>query len=142
MFNERSQDLPIIERKLLAQELKLPAGIRKHIRNLKEEGRFEEAVRFRRESITRKIVPKKLLENMTNSTLRELIISNSPEIQALSALKLTWLLNVSGLISDSEREADLYQIHQSWPEQSELLKQKDIPIVFEVSKLATKADNS
>ncbi len=141
MFNERSRDLPIIERKLQARELHLPNGVRKHIRRLKENGQFEEAVRFRQESVIKKMRPRKQLENTINSNLRDLIVSESPQIQAVSALKLTWILNAIGEIDDSEREADLYTIHRNWPEQSELLK-NDTPIVFEVANLVNRVNNS
>ncbi len=142
MFNERSRDLPIIERKLQARELRLPNGVRKHIRRLKESGQFEEAVRFRQESVIKKMRPQKQLENTINSNLRDLIVSESPQIQAVSALKLTWIFSAKGEITDSEREDDLYTIHKNWPEQSDLLIANDTSIVFEATMLVYKAANS
>ncbi|HSX48839.1 MAG TPA: hypothetical protein VLE44_01105 [Candidatus Saccharimonadales bacterium] len=129
------------EIRLASLEPRLPQGIRKHIRKLKENGRLEEAIRFKEEA-RKKRTPKQKLEDEKNKNLKQLIISNDPEQQATAAYKLTHILGMTGETTKSEREADLYAIHRTWPEQGDVLSQIEIPTIIEVSKLVEEASRT
>ncbi len=129
------------EVRLASLEPRLPQGIRKHIRRLKEEGRLEEALRFKEESRKKK-TPKQKLEDETFKNLKQLLISNDPEQQSTAAFRLTHILGMTGETTMSERHADLYGIHQTWPEQGRHLNDIEVSTIVEISELVEAASRS
>ena len=129
------------EIRLASLEPRLPQGIRKHIRKLKEEGKLEEAIRFKEEARKKK-TPKQKLEDEKYKNLKQLIISGNPEEQASAAFRLTHILGMTGETTMSERHADLFSIHQTWPEQGSHLNDIEISTIVEISELVEAASRS
>lgn len=128
-----------LEKKFSEREMRLPSGVRRHIRRLKEEGKLEEALRIRTESTERKRSARERLEEKLNDNLRDALISDDPKAQALGAFTSTWILNKTGDIPDDERQADLATVYRNWPEQDNALIERASSIVVEISKLAKAA---
>lgn len=136
-------DLNFIEHRFADRELKLPKGIRKYIRRLKQEGKLEEAFRVKKESTERKRSARDKLNDKLNENLRDVVLSDNPEQRALGEFTTTWMLSKTGEIPTlEERRADLEQVYRSYPEQSDTLETKAPSIIAEVSKMVKEADNS
>jgi hypothetical protein len=127
-----------IERRISEIDFRLPNGVRKHIRRLKEEGKLDEAIRFREESLKSKKSAREKLDNEKKACLRG-ILSNDPQSQAFAAFELTWIINKIGEITDEERYADLAQVYINWPDQSDALEGRASSIVAQLSKLVKEA---
>ncbi len=135
MNTERSSDFLEIEQKFKARELRLPNGVRKYIRRLKEEGLFQEAMKVRQSEIGKgKSVGERLTERL-NLDVRTVIVSDSEKERALGEFDATWILSQTGEIDPSMRMADLNQIYRTYPQQEELLEARGPVIVTEVAKL-------
>jgi len=60
--------------------------------------------------------------------------------QAVAARDLTLILNKTGEIDDSQKEADLFIVHKNWPEQEDALHATELSIIDEIARLSEEAD--
>lgn len=135
-------DLYSVERKFEEREFKLPNGIRKYIRRLKQEGKLSEALRVKSESTEKKRTARQRLQDKLDENSITAIVSDDPQKQALSEFTATWLLSLTGEISTEERQVDLGKVYDTHPDQEDNLSAVASSIVIQVSKLAKEAGNS
>lgn len=135
MNGERYRETILLERKISEIDPRLPYGIKKHIRELKRQGRLYEAINFREQQLNVRRTPGQKLQLEKKLSLRQLLTSDSERIQALSALKLTWICSYQGEITDAQREADLFKIHRTWPDQGDYLLTQNAVILVEIANI-------
>ncbi len=140
MSTERFIETNDIEKKLSERELRLPKGIRKYIRTLKEQGKLKEAMKVRREELEKKKSAREKLQDVLNLEIAESILSDNDKIQALSKFRATWILSQTGEIDPRERIADIENIYREHPEQDLELQEKGQKIIAEVAELVKKAN--
>jgi hypothetical protein len=141
---DNNVDLLLIESRLSSIDPRLPKGVRKHIRRLKQEGKLTDAIIFKtnEEKKKRARSAREILEDYKKEDLRNLLFSNDQRIQANAAHRLTLVLNKTGETDNSERESDLFEVHKYWPEQSEDIQASEIPLINQLSQLAAEADET
>ena|SRR5258708_38428439 len=128
-----------IEQKVEDRLGKLPNGIRKHIRRLKEEGKLEEALKVRKEAVERRSAQQKL-EDKLNDSLRQAILGNEEE-QAIGEFTATWIIAKKDNLTPEERIADLQSVYDNHPKEDKLLEESASKIRDEVSKLHQEANS-
>lgn len=90
------------------KELRLPKSIRAYIRRLKADGQFERAM-----AVAREVRERKLKERQQNAekelyrSIRELLETKDPQVQAVEEIRAIWLLYASGVIDSDEKTAEL-----------------------------------
>lgn len=93
---------------------KLPKSISTYIRRLKAEGKWVEAMsvaqqeREKKGRIKRRTRQEKAREEL-NKTVRELLETNDPEIEAVMEIRGIWLLEAAELINPEERLMELLE---------------------------------
>jgi len=95
------------ESNLDSKEPKLPAGIRKYIRRLKEDGNWDEAMEVRKREIGKRITRGQVINNQLNVSIRTLVDSDDPVQQYVHQIRATWLLESGDVITAEERKAQL-----------------------------------
>lgn len=128
-----------IEQKLSDREPRLPKGVRKYIRRLKEDGLFQEAMKVRQSEIGKKKSAGERLAERLNADVRTAIVSDNEKDRALGEFDATWILSQTGEIDPHTRMADLDQVYRSYPQQEDILETKGPVIVTEVAKLVREA---
>lgn len=97
------------------KEPRLPKSIRAHIRSLKAAGQWEEAMRVAKEVREEKLQSRQQkAEVELNRTIRKIIETNDPQVQAVEEIRAIWLLYATyfyatGIIDSDERSSELLQ---------------------------------
>mgnify|MGYP001566967931 CR=1 FL=1 len=108
-----------LDAKLKAKEPRLPRRVAAHIRTLKQEGMFDEAMRYRERIIGQKKARYERLQSATDElhkTIREMICTDDPVKEGAANIKITWLFNAVGQItSTDERNREILEILNSVP---------------------------
>lgn len=110
------------EELLTAKELRLPVGVRRRIRRLKEQGMQEKAIGYRRGEVEKAIRKRKgktkmqKAEEILDETIKQIVESDDPEKQGESLATATWLADFVGESTAEERAEDLSKILQEHPE--------------------------
>lgn len=108
---ERLTDVPKdLEGLVATKEPRLPGSIRKYIRDLKAEGRWEEAMEVAQQVRERKAQKReeKAREEL-NRTILELLTTNDPEVEGEKEIRAIWLLEAAGVINSEERLEELLE---------------------------------
>lgn len=95
-----------VDERFLSKEPRLPQGIRKHIRKLKEDGRLEEALRFARSQRDKKTRSLNAVGRLKEDVA---IILESDDLkqEAVAVIEATWALSRLGDLKPGERSADI-----------------------------------
>ncbi len=116
-----------LDLKLQAKEERLPKSIRTYIRRLKEEGRWEEAVRFREFVIKQKKTRQEIAVDELHKTIKEVICEQDPVKEASGEIKIIWLLNATGEIDQQGRREEIINIFDSQPQSLQAVLEKVLP---------------
>lgn len=113
-----SESLKQLEKELGTKEPRLPSSIRKYIRALKQAGRWDEAMEIRnrlyKQTLGRKSKTREeRAEEELNRTIKQILITQDPQVQAENEAKAIWLLNVTGVINKEERMQELLALLDS-----------------------------
>lgn len=130
-----------LERLLAVKDPELPSSIKKYIRRLKEADRWDIAMGVRQEEME-KAKKKRGIETREqrarkelDRTIRQILETDDPQLQAEDEVKAIWLLDISGGINQEERIQDLLSILDSKaPELKEFLEGR----MFEIREQALK----
>ena len=103
-----------LEKKLRAKELRLPRRVAAHIRDLKQQGRFEEAMSLRKRIIDQKTTRYKkqraAVEEL-HRNIHEMICTDDLVEEAVGNIKIIWLFNATGDIQTTdERNREIIEI--------------------------------
>jgi hypothetical protein len=103
-----------LDRKLQAKEARLPKGIRKYIRRLKQEGLWDEKVKYRIHQ--QRNNKHEIATDAIHETLVEVICTEDPVEEAAGQIKIIWLMNAVGIIETTEeRKKQILEILDSQP---------------------------
>lgn len=123
-----------LEGLVITKEPRLPRSIRKYIRELKAEGRWEEAMEIAqrvRENKLQKREEKARKE--LNRTILELLTTDDPEVEGEKEIRAIWLLEAAGVINSEERLEELLEsLDTKAPQLKDLLEQRLVEIRDEV----------
>lgn len=102
-----------IEEKL--KKKRLPRGVRKRIRLLKQSGHLDEAVELRRRAREDKKPLRKTqtARAMLHDTVEEIFESDDPGKLVETQIRAVWLMQAGGLITSDERVSSLVEIINS-----------------------------
>lgn len=90
------------------RERRLPKSIRTYIRRLKADGQFEKAMAVAQEVRERKLQARQQnAERELYRSVRELLETEDPQVQAVEEIRAIWLLYASGVIDSDEKTAEL-----------------------------------
>lgn len=90
------------------REQRLPKSIRTYIRRLKADGQFEKAMAVAQEVRGRKLqAGQQNAERELYRSVRELLETEDPQVQAVEEIRAIWLLYASGVIDSDEKTAEL-----------------------------------
>ncbi|MFZ5933101.1 MAG: hypothetical protein ACOYT7_03465 [Patescibacteria group bacterium] len=106
---DREKILRGLERSFEKKEKQLPHSIAVYITRLKQSERFEEAMFEREQAIEKRrrlTRPQRAAEKL-NDTIKLLLETNDPQVQAVCEVRAIWLLNVAGVIDDRQKLEDL-----------------------------------
>jgi hypothetical protein len=123
--NENCEDK--FEAKLQAKEERLPKSIRTYIRRLKEDGKWEEAVRFRETITKQRRTRQEFAAEELHKTIAEVICEDDPLKEATGEVKIVWLLNAVGILGTESRKEEILGILDSQPEQLQPLLEQQLP---------------
>lgn len=104
-----------LDERLLSKEPRLPQGIRKHIRRLKEDGKLEEALRFARSQRDKKVRSLNAVGRLKED-VAIILESDDPKQEAVAAIEATWALSRLGDLEPSQRSADIMATLDNYPE--------------------------
>jgi len=108
-----------LESKLRAKEPRLPRRIAAYIRRLKQEEKFDEAIKYRKRIISQKIARNERGQSATeelHKTIAEVICTDDPVKEAAGEIKITWLFNAVGEIETTQqRNVEILAILSSTP---------------------------
>lgn len=101
-----------LSKSLEAKEVRLPSGVRRHIRRLKEEGRWEEAMSLRRQEAGKKTdrTREGKLQDLLNQNIKDLMLAKNPNQEAALTIEAIWLLEKKGEIEPEERFSNLMEV--------------------------------
>lgn len=106
-----SQDSDYLEKLLLDKGPRLSVGVRRHIRWLKQEGRWEEAVKSAREAREKKgETRRRNLVVELHKALLNAVEAEDPKVQAEEEVRFTWLSQITGFIDQSQRTEEITEI--------------------------------
>ncbi len=134
-------DSLVIDKKFAEREQRLPHGIRKYIRRLKEEGQLQEAMIVRERAVEVKRNAREKLMDKLNKDVRNAILSDTAEERAFGEFEATWILAQTNEIDENQRRSDLGQVYENYPDLDKVLESKAAGIVTEVGKLVKEASN-
>lgn len=119
-----------LEGRLSVKEIKLPKGVRAHIRRLKESGEWEKAMGVRKQEVEKKLKSKQERAwDELNKTVRSIIVVDDDEVQAQLELKALWLFNVLGEMSSQDRIKSIIELLDSKsPALKEAMEEKMVSI--------------
>jgi hypothetical protein len=97
------------------EKKRLPRGVRKRIRQLKQSGYLEEAMELRRRAREKKrpLLKIQKARAMLYDTVEEIFESDDPGKLAETQIRAVWLMQASGLITSEERIGSLMEIIDS-----------------------------
>lgn len=129
-----------LEQLLEKKKLRLPKSIRAHIRTLKSEGRWEQAMRIaaiEREKKEKKIeVKRRSAERELYQSIGLLLETEDPQIQGVEEIRAIWLLHASGVIDSDEKTKELIDILDSrTPDLKAYLERRLLDIRVELQPL-------
>ena len=108
-----------LEVKLRAKEPHLPRRIAAYIRRLKQEERFDEAIKYRKRIISQKIAKNERDQSATDElhkTIAEVICTDDPVAEAAGEIKITWLFYaVEEIVTTNQRNEEILAILSSTP---------------------------
>ena len=108
-----------LEVKLRAKEPRLPRRIAAYIRRLKQEERFDEAIKYRKRIISQKIAKNERGKSATDElhkTIAEVICTDDPVAEAAGEIKITWLFYaVEEIETTNQRNEEIMAILSSTP---------------------------
>lgn len=113
---------------------KLSKSVRTHIRRLKQEGRFAQALAVRKSVVSsresrlgRQYLSQAKARGMLNGTLRELLATDDEEREAELELRAIWLLEITGEIDSEERVRELEESLDSKADQLRAYLESKLP---------------
>ena len=108
-----------LESKLRAKEPRLPRRIAAYIRKLKQEEKFDEAIKYRSRIISQKKARNERGQSAAeelHKTIAEVICTDDPVMEAAGEIKITWLFNAVGEIETTQqRNVEILEILSSTP---------------------------
>ena len=125
------------EAKLQAKDPRLPKHLRTYIRRLKQAGKIDEAIKHREHFVHQRRNKNEIAVDELHKTIAEVICTDDPVKEAAGNIKVTWLLNVVGVIeTPEERKAQILEIYESTPEHVQVVLEELMPLIRnEVSPL-------
>lgn len=106
-----------LEKLMVKKETRLPKSIRAHIRNLKASGLWKQAMEIAERERGKKIEKIKARERSAEQELhrsiRTILETDDPQIQAVEEIRSIWLLQASGVINSDEKVEELIEILDS-----------------------------
>jgi hypothetical protein len=132
-----------LEVKLRAKEPRLPRRIAAYIRRLKQEERFDEAIKYRERIISQKKVRSERDHSATeelHKTIAEVICTDDPVAEAAGEIKITWLFYaVEEIETTNQRNVEILEILSSTPSEFQPRVEQLMPgIRDEVAKFMPK----
>lgn len=128
MVERLSQDCSDeLDLKLQAKEDRLPKSIRSYIRRLKEEGKWEEAIKYR-ESINRqRRTRQEAAVEELHQTIKDVICEDDPLKEATGEVKIVWLLSATGVIGKEGRKEEILNILDAQPKKLQPMLEQALP---------------
>ena len=132
-----------LESKLRAKEPRLPRRIAAYIRRLKQEEKFDEAIKYRERIISQKKVRSERDHSATeelHKTIAEVICTDDPVAEAAGEIKITWLFYaVEEIETTNQRNVEILEILSSTPSEFQPRVEQLMPgIRDEVAKFMPK----
>lgn len=108
MAKESGENRPDEQFETLLQkkDKRLSKSTRAHIRNLKKEGRLDEANRVRTRSIEGRYQRDQQTLNALDESVTQLLTTDNPKVEIKEGIRIVWLLSKSGQISEIDQRTD------------------------------------
>ncbi|MBI1864091.1 hypothetical protein HYS03_02690 [Candidatus Woesebacteria bacterium] len=100
-----------IEALLQEKDPRLPKSVRRYIRDLKQAGKFEEAMRKRNDEVQKKKDKRERIIDELNGSVYGLAITKEPKEEIDNMAKALWLMDAARIIAPEERQAELGEIY-------------------------------